>query len=417
MSSINIAVVGSVDAAKSTLIGVLTNNTLDDGNGSARSTIVTLKHEIESGRTSAVNLVTLRNPKGLTERIAQLRFLDLAGHEKYLRTTLRGLTNYFPDYSLLVISALRGVLPITREHFNICRSLGLPVIIVVTKIDICPPDILQQTMDSIKMLCKMMSIKFLMEFSPKDPEGAARIFEAFSLNPTTVVPIIQVSNVKGDGIDFLRSTLFELQDSNSATTKKNQAISKFVTNMGMKQLFFIYTPYQVKGVGMVLYGINKLAPIGVNDKLLVGPIGTDYMEVRVRSVHNDYTQFIDLLETGKTGCLAVRAVDPKIELTKGMFAHGRIATDLPVLIRRVKADIMILTHSTTIQLGYTPYIHCANVGVTSKIVDGDMFPLRSRQKSSVTFEFLTPQFVYPEAKLLFRDGNIKGIGIVREVYQ
>jgi elongation factor 1-alpha len=435
MASINIAVTGSVDSAKSSTVAVLTQYILDNGNGGARSKIVTLKHEIESGRTSAVNLVTVRNPKVTpppastspptptessppkTAHAETLRFLDLAGHEKYLRTTLRGLTNYFPDYALLVISSLRGVLPITREHFNICRSLGIPVIIVVTKIDICPPEILAQTMDSIKMLCKIMAIKFLMEFSTTDAEGTRKVFDAFCLNPTTVVPLIQVSNVSGQGIDQLRSCLFDLPAGTSTTAKKNLAITKFVGSIGMKKLFFVFTPYSVRGVGMVLHGSNRLAPIAVNDRLMVGPVNNSYIEVRVRSVHNDATQFIDRLEPGRTGCLAIRAVDPKVELTKSMFSHGRIATDVPVLIRRIKAEIMIMTHSTTIQLGYCPFIHCAGVGVSAKIIDGDTFPLRSRQRSSVTFEFLTPQFVYPEAKLLFRDGNIKGIGIVREVYQ
>ena len=49
-----VAVVGNVDAGKSTLLGVLTHGSLDDGRGTARLKLFRHKHEVESGRTSSV---------------------------------------------------------------------------------------------------------------------------------------------------------------------------------------------------------------------------------------------------------------------------------------------------------------------------------------------------------------------------
>lgn len=49
-----VAVVGNVDAGKSTLLGVLTHGELDNGRGFARQKLFRHKHEIESGRTSSV---------------------------------------------------------------------------------------------------------------------------------------------------------------------------------------------------------------------------------------------------------------------------------------------------------------------------------------------------------------------------
>jgi hypothetical protein len=51
-----IAVVGNVDAGKSTLLGVLVKGGLDDGRGKARVNLFRHKHEIESGRTSSVGM-------------------------------------------------------------------------------------------------------------------------------------------------------------------------------------------------------------------------------------------------------------------------------------------------------------------------------------------------------------------------
>jgi GTPase len=51
---IRVAVIGNVDAGKSTLLGVLTHGALDDGRGDARTKLFRHKHELESGRTSSV---------------------------------------------------------------------------------------------------------------------------------------------------------------------------------------------------------------------------------------------------------------------------------------------------------------------------------------------------------------------------
>lgn len=48
------AVVGNVDAGKSTLLGVLTHGELDNGRGLARQKLFRHKHEAETGRTSSV---------------------------------------------------------------------------------------------------------------------------------------------------------------------------------------------------------------------------------------------------------------------------------------------------------------------------------------------------------------------------
>ena len=51
---LSVAVVGNVDAGKSTLLGVLTHGELDNGRGFARQKLFRHKHEMESGRTSSV---------------------------------------------------------------------------------------------------------------------------------------------------------------------------------------------------------------------------------------------------------------------------------------------------------------------------------------------------------------------------
>ena len=149
MSEIRIGVLGNVDSGKSTTVSVLSFNDLDDGRGSARKKILRHKHESSTGRTSSVTHTYLN----LTSNL--ISFVDLAGHEKYLKTTIYGLNGCSIDYVMLLIGANMGVLKMTKEHFGIALSLNLPIIIVLTKIDICPPNVLQHTLkDIFKILNK-----------------------------------------------------------------------------------------------------------------------------------------------------------------------------------------------------------------------------------------------------------------------
>ena len=123
--NVNIAVCGNVDSGKSTLIGVLTHGQLDNGRGLARSNVFVHKHELTTGRTSSishqimgfdskgdtVNYSNLQSPswKDIIDKSSKVcTFIDLAGHEKYLKTTVFGMTTG-PDYALLCVGSNMGV--------------------------------------------------------------------------------------------------------------------------------------------------------------------------------------------------------------------------------------------------------------------------------------------------------------------
>lgn len=65
------------------------NDILDDGNGSARTRVLALNHEQESGRTSSIsyNYMIFDRTK---PRPRVVSLVDLAGHEHYLKTTITG---------------------------------------------------------------------------------------------------------------------------------------------------------------------------------------------------------------------------------------------------------------------------------------------------------------------------------------
>ena len=80
--------------------------------------------------------------------------VDLAGHEKYLKTTIGGMSKSCLDYTCVVIAANMGVLKMTREHLGITLGMNIPFFIVVTKIDLAPENVLTRTISDIFDLFK-----------------------------------------------------------------------------------------------------------------------------------------------------------------------------------------------------------------------------------------------------------------------
>ena len=59
---------------------------------------------------------------------------DLAGHERYLKTTLYGLTSGAPSCVMLMIGANAGLIGMAKEHLAVALALNVPVIVCITKV-------------------------------------------------------------------------------------------------------------------------------------------------------------------------------------------------------------------------------------------------------------------------------------------
>lgn len=217
-----IAVVGNVDAGKSSMLGVLVTGDLDDGRGKARVNLFRHKHEIETGRTSSVGMeimgfdthgqvITSDTPgrklswEEIGKRSAKvITFTDLAGHKRYLRTTVFGLLSSSPNYCLLMVAANNGFIGMSKEHLGIALALNVPVMVVITKIDQCPPQILEQTIAQITMILKSPGARKIPIFINNRDEC---INTATKFVSQRITPIFQVSNVTGENLDLVRAFL------------------------------------------------------------------------------------------------------------------------------------------------------------------------------------------------------------------
>lgn len=292
--TIKIAVVGNVDSGKSTLTCVLScpAGVTDDGRGALREKVFNFGHEKENGRTTSIaheivgfaqdgTQVTPSKHKDVlsakkkntwpeivqgSQKIAQL--IDLCGHEKYLKTTMFGLSGLYPQYSMLVVGANMGVSRMTKEHIGITLALKIPMFVVVTKIDLAPDTVYS---DTINTLTKILKGSFcnLKPILVKDAKNLDKISE--SLPSKTICPIFSVSNVSGAGIELLKQFISKLPVIDPSTQSTDEEISQTQHEDLIDTEFIIDSTYNVKNVGFVVGGTITKGEIQINSNLMIGP--------------------------------------------------------------------------------------------------------------------------------------------------
>jgi len=438
------AVVGNVDSGKSTTLGVLTRGGLDDGRGRARVALFRHKHEIETGRTSSVGMeilgfgadghpilanfqlntaeaqsgadktafaaATARREKltwdQISERSAKMvSFIDLAGHERYLKTTLYGMTSHSPDCVMLMVGANAGLIGMSKEHLAIALALSVPVIVAITKIDMTPANVLQDTIKQVVKILKSPGCRKTPVFV-KSAEQAVELSRAFTTE--RLCPIFLLSNVTGEGLDHLRLFLNLVPSSEGDE-------HKFTTDSPLE--YSITDVWSVPYVGVVVNGIINAGAIHAGDAVLLGPDGNgQWLASSVKSIQRKRAN-VESADAGQTVSVALKRVR-RANVRKGMVLVSR--TDHPPhAARRFHGQVLILYHNTTMQIGYQAMLHCGAIRQTVRIVsitDNPQGVLRTGDRATVEFEFIsTPEYIKEGMKLLFREGKTKGLGVITKV--
>lgn len=411
-----IAVVGNVDAGKSTMLGVLVKGNLDDGRGKARVNLFRHKHEIESGRTSSVGMEIMgfdthgdivgSNVPGRkltwneigTRSAKVISFTDLAGHERYLRTTVFGLLSSSPNYCLLMVAANNGLIGMSKEHLGIALALNVPVMVVVTKIDICPPQILEQTITQITRILKSPGARKIPIFIKNHQQTVETATQFVSQR---ICPIFQVSNVTGECLDLVRTFLNILPHHGHYDA---QAPFEFHIN----------DTFSVPFVGTVVSGVVKSGVIHAGDTILIGPDSLgQFQTTTIRSIERKRIS-VPFCSAGQSASFALKRIRRK-EVRKGMVVLPKLETP-PKVYREFVAEVLILSHATTIRPKYQAMLHVGPVSQTCAIVEIDREFIRTGDRATVAFRFVQrPEYLALGDRILFREGRTKGLGIVKAV--
>ena len=132
------------------------------------------------------------------------------------------------------------------------------------------------------------------------------VLAAKNVYSESVVPIFQISNVTGIGIDLLTRFLNIL---------KSRTIESSINESAE---FHVDQTFNVYGFGLVVGGQLVKGKIKVGDKLFIGPIQNQYETVVVKSIHCKKVAVQDV-ECGKYVCIGLKK---KMEIKRGQVLVG-----------------------------------------------------------------------------------------------
>ena len=267
MRNIIVGTAGHIDHGKTALVKALTGTDADR-----------LAEEKRRGITIDLGFAHLQLAEDL-----RIGFIDVPGHERFVRNMLAGAAGV--DLVLFVISALESIKPQTREHFEICRMLGVGTgVIAFTKADIADPELLDLTRLEV------------------DEFVAGSFLES--------APRIAVSSITGAGIPELRNAL------ESAARRAQQKKTSGWFRLPIDRAF------TMKGFGTVVTGTMISGTLAVEQEVEIYPLGR---RVRIRGIQV-YGESAARARAGERTAVNMAGIEPA-EIRRGMVLSepGRFA--------------------------------------------------------------------------------------------
>jgi GTPase len=300
-----------------------------------------------------------------------------------------------------MVGANAGLIGMSKEHLAIALALSVPVVVCVTKIDMTPPNKLEETLKQVTKILKSPGCRKTPVFV-KSMETAVETSQSFAKE--RLCPIFQVSNVTGEGLDFVR-TFLNLLPSSEADNEKftaDQPLEYSVTEV-----------WSVPYVGTVVNGLVNGGSVKAGEPVLLGPDSNGHYQSTVIKSMQRKRATVTTAEAGQCVSFALKRVR-RAAVRKGMVIVNKSDTP-PRAIRRFEGQVLILYHNTTLQINYQAMLHCGAIRQTVRIIgmDHPQGLLRTGDRATVTFEFIShPEFIKEGMKLLFREGKTKGLGVI-----
>ena len=319
---INIGTIGHVDHGKTTLTAAITK-------------VLSLKGYAQFEAYDMIDKAPEERERGITINTAHVEYetetrhyahVDCPGHADYVKNMITGASQ--ADAGVLVVAADDGVMPQTKEHVFLSKTLGInQLIVAINKIDLVDYDEAKfnELKDEVSALIKTVG------FNPAD------------------VPFIPVSAFEGDNIKdaspntswYKGDTLMQALDNLAAPEKP----------VSLPLRIPIQDVYSITGVGTVPVGRVETGVMKKGENVIFEPAGASG---EVKSIEMHHETF-ETAEPGDNIGFNVRGVG-KNDIRRGDVA-GHV-DDAPAVAKEFDAQIVVLQHPGVITVGYTPVFHC-----------------------------------------------------------
>lgn len=255
--NIIIGTAGHIDHGKTSLVRSLTGVDADR-----------LPEEKKRGITIDLGFAELRDGEN------SIGFVDVPGHERFVKNMLAGASGI--DAVALVIAADEGVMPQTKEHFEICRLLDTKHgVVILTKTDLVEPEFIELVEADVAELVRG---SFLED-----------------------APVLPVSTKTGEGIEEAKAELFGLVEVIADRTVEHS------TRLPVDRTF------SIKGFGAVVTGTLAAGQIRNGSEMELLPDG---LKVRVRGVQTHGSD-VDSASAGQRTAVNLGGVE-HTDIERGM---------------------------------------------------------------------------------------------------
>ena len=186
-----------------------------------RAPIITVMGHVDHGKTSLLDYI--RNEKvadgeagGITQHVGAYKvdtgesgitFIDTPGHEAFTQMRARGAN--VTDIVVLVVAADDGVMPQTIEAINHSKAADVPIVVAINKCD-------------------------LPEANPSMIKAELTKYEVISEDLGGDTPVVEVSALKGDGVDDLLETLALVAEIEELKANYNTNASGYIVESRME---------------------------------------------------------------------------------------------------------------------------------------------------------------------------------------
>ena len=382
---VNIGTIGHVDHGKTTLTSAITKVLATKGLAQAKA-----YEEIDNAPEEKERGVTINVHHAEYETQARhYAHVDCPGHSDYIKNMITGAAQM--DGAILVVSAVDGPMPQTREHILLGRQVGVPSILVfLNKVDAVED---QELLDLVELEVRELLTKY-----------------GFPGEKTPIIRGSALLAAQGDTGALGAAAILKLMETiDTYIPTPTRAIDK-------PFLMSVEDVFSITGRGTVGTGRVERGKVKLNDTVdLVG------LKPTRSSVVTGIEMFRKLLEEGLAGDNLgglLRGIE-KADLQRGMVlaAPGSITPHTSF-----KAEVYCLTKEeggrhTAFVNGYRPqcYFRTTDVTGTVTLPQGTEMVMPG-DNISVTIELLQPVAMEKEQRFAIREGGkTVGAGVITEI--
>ncbi len=388
---VNVGTIGHVDHGKTTLTAALTKISADKGYGTKYVAYDEVAKASESqGRRDATKILTIATShvEYETEK-RHYAHVDCPGHADYVKNMITGAAQM--DGAILVVSAVDGPMPQTREHILLARQVNVPSIVVfLNKCDLVDdPELL----DLVELEVRELLSKY--DYPGDD------------------APVIRGSAIKA--IEGDKAWVEKIEE---LYTALDTFIPEPVREIDKPFLMPVEDVFSITGRGTVATGRIERGKIKVGEEVEMVGFGTDK-----KTVVTGVEMFRKLLDDGQAGDnvgLLLRGVDKK-EIERGMvLAKGGSITPHT----KFEAEVYVLTKEeggrhTPFFKGYRPQFYLRTTDVTGAIeLPAGTEMVMPGDNIQMTIELITPIALEDQLRFAIREGGrTVGAGVVTKILQ